>query len=274
MRIQCRITQVLGLTFILTALATAQQPSASSTYSPSDVVPAIANTSAASFREEALARGSIASVFGTGVATQTVIASTVPLPKTLGGVTVKINGVVASLFFVSPNQINYLVPDNLPDGEAEMTISNTAIGQTHKGMLSVAGVSPGIFTANADGRGVPAGAVLRVKVNGSQAYEPVSEINPASGRFVPVEIDLGSAKEVVVLVLFGTGWRNLSSQENVTVYIGGVKARVHYAGEISVFEGLDQMNVFIPREVAGKGIVPVLVIVDGKTANPVDIWVK
>ncbi|NOT59989.1 MAG: choice-of-anchor D domain-containing protein, partial [Acidobacteria bacterium] len=76
---------------------------------------ALAAVSAASFRGTELASESIASAFGTNLATETAKASTATLPTTLGGTTVRVRDSagterLAPLFFVSPGQINFLMP--------------------------------------------------------------------------------------------------------------------------------------------------------------------
>ena len=56
---------------------------------------------------EGLASGSIASIFGTNLATSTKTATTLPLPRQLGGTSVSVYGIAAPLFYVSPTQINF-----------------------------------------------------------------------------------------------------------------------------------------------------------------------
>jgi uncharacterized protein (TIGR03437 family) len=60
----------------------------------------------------------------------------------------------------------------------------------------------------------------------------------------------------------------------VTVKIGGDDARVDYAREQGGFVGLDQLNLLLPRSLAGRGKVDVVLTVEGKAANTVMIEVK
>ncbi len=92
---------------------------------------AAANVSAASYVGTELAADSIASAFGTGLATMTAGAVSLPLPNTLGGTAVKVKdaqGVerIAPLFFVAPNQINYQIPADTAEGIAAVTSTNGA----------------------------------------------------------------------------------------------------------------------------------------------------
>src|SRR5215510_1064926 len=77
---------------------------------------AINVVNAASFTVN-VAPNSIAAAFGNFVTqnNQNYFAQTRPLPTMLGGVSVKIGGVDAGLFFVGTTQINLLVPAGLPD---------------------------------------------------------------------------------------------------------------------------------------------------------------
>jgi uncharacterized protein (TIGR03437 family) len=54
--------------------------------------------------------GSLVSIFGVNLASQIAFASAVPLPVTLGGVSVSFNGIAAPLLFVPPQQINAQLP--------------------------------------------------------------------------------------------------------------------------------------------------------------------
>lgn len=68
---------------------------------------------AASFRGSDLGPGAVASIFGSDLAGATASATAVPLPTTLGGIRVIVNGRPAPLFFVSPGQINFQLPSGL-----------------------------------------------------------------------------------------------------------------------------------------------------------------
>jgi hypothetical protein len=61
----------------------------------------------------------------------------------------------------------------------------------------IANVAPGLFTANADGGGVPAALAFRLKESGAQNYEAVAKFDSALGRFVLVPIDLGTSTDQV-----------------------------------------------------------------------------
>lgn len=240
-------------------------------------VTSISSVSAASFTGS-LAPEAIAALFGTGLATSTVAATTTTLPTELGGAQVFIrdaNGTTrnAPLFFVSPSQINFQIPSGTVAGQAVIYVRNgsTVTGQ---GDATIASVAPGLFSANTNGQGVPAAVVLRINADGSQSYEAVAQLDSATNRFVAVPIDLGAATDQVFLIGFGTGLRNRSALSAVTATIGGTGSPVTFAGAQGQLTGLDQVNLSIPRSLAGRGGVDVVLSVDGKATNTVSINVK
>ncbi len=237
----------------------------------------IATRSAASFDVTAASESIVAS-FGAGLATTSLAAPTVPLPTSLDGTSVKVrdsSGMerLAPLLFVSPNQINFQIPAGTSVGTATVIVNNNG-AVTNLGPVSIAGVAPGIFTANSSGRGVPVALALRVQPGAVQSYEPVAVFDAAQNSFVARPLDLGPETDQVFLVLFCTGARFRSTLSAVTVNIGGVNAQVVYAGIQPDLVGLDQVNVRLPRSLIGRGDVDLTLIVDGQTANAVRVNFK
>lgn len=239
---------------------------------------AVASVSAASFLGESLAGESIVAAFGTAMATRVEAANTLPLPTQLAGTTVRVRdsaGVerLASLFFVAPTQINFQIPTGTATGQATITVTS-GDGTVSGGVANIAAVAPGFFTANASGQGVAAATVLRVRADGTQAFEPVARFDAAQNRFVAAPIDLGPESEQVFLILFGTGFRQRSSLSATSLSIGGINVEVLYAGAQGDFVGLDQVNARLPRSLIGRGEVDVALMADSRSANRVGISVK
>ncbi len=242
-----------------------------------NIVNSVANVSAASFKPE-IAAESIVAAFGASLATATAAATTLPLPTSLAGTTVKVKdsmGVerLAPLFFAAPAQVNYLAPPEAAPGTATVTITS-GNGAVSTGTINIATVAPSLFAANADGQGVGAMVVVRVRPDGSQVFESAVRFDPAQNKFVSAPIDLSAENEQVVLLMFGTGLHNRTALSTVSVNIGGVNAQVDYAGPQPGFAGLDQINVRLPRSLAGRGEVDVMVVVDGRTANTIKAFIK
>ncbi|MDX2034354.1 MAG: DUF5666 domain-containing protein [Blastocatellia bacterium] len=245
----------------------------------------LASVSAANYQADAASESIIAS-FGSGLAQSTASATTLPLPTTLGGVSVLIDDKPAGLFFVSPTQINYLTPAGQANGAGRVAVVNNG-RVVAQGLLSLPGVAPSLFTAGANGQGVPAGNVLRVKSNGQQIYEPLARFDSSQNKFVAVPI-ARQAGDTIFLVLYGTGLRTApdsdgnaanGSAENVQAFIGNTAVPIVYAGVAPGFAGLDQLNLQLPAGLAAGADVTVLIkVFDGQgnllRANPVTISIQ
>jgi uncharacterized protein (TIGR03437 family) len=245
---------------------------------PLMVYGAAAHVSSASFNGDALAPGSMVSAFGVDLATDLKVANSQPLPTELAGTTVTITDATGSeykaqLFFVSPGQINYLMPEGVALGKALVMIKSGS-GHTSAGAVEIAPTAPGLFTAAASGQGLATALVLRVKANGQQVYEPVAHYDAATGAFTPKPIDVSLAGEQVYLIFYGTGFRYRNSLNSVSMEMGGVVANVLYASVAPGYAGLDQINVPAPSSLAGRGEVDVVLTVDGRKANPVKLTFK
>ncbi|MBK9707863.1 MAG: hypothetical protein IPO77_12885 [Acidobacteria bacterium] len=214
---------------------------------------------------------SIIAAFGDNLSNTTAAAPSLPLPTTLGGVSVLIDGEPAGLFFVSPNQINYQVPDGVLPGKAQVTVMKSG-AVAAQGELAIDNVAPSIFTADSSGQGVPSGWLLRVKSSGQQSYESLAKFDSTAGRFVANQIKR-NAGDKLFLVLYGTGIRGASEEdgdagngvaESVDVTIGNRAAKVAFAGPAPGFAGLDQLNIEIPDNVSGSTIVITVTVSDGE----------
>jgi uncharacterized protein (TIGR03437 family) len=166
----------------------------------------------------------------------------------------------ASLFQPSQGGIDYLVPRETAAGSAVAIVSSSG-AVVAAALLDIEAVSPGLFTL--DDGSAAAAAVQRVKPDGSQTYEPVAG-----------PIDLGADTDEVVLVLFGTGIRGGTGPRPVSARIGDQEAVVLFAGPQGGFDGLDQVNLRIPRSVIGAGKVEIDVTVDGWEANKVTVNIR
>jgi uncharacterized protein (TIGR03437 family) len=243
---------------------------------------AATSVSAASYGDDN-APESIVAAFGNKIAPGAMVASTLPLPTTLNNVSVLIDGRQARLFVVTPSQINYQIPTDTPAGAASVviTINRQIVSQ---GSVNVSRVAPSIFTANASGQDVPAGAVLRIRSNGQQVFEPLARFDATAKKFVAVPV-VRRAGEQLFLILFGTGLKQAANSdgnaangaaENVQATIGGVNAPVAFAGVAPGFAGLEQLNIRIPDNAPAGQAVQILIGVRDrlnvlKQANPVSI---
>jgi uncharacterized protein (TIGR03437 family) len=233
---------------------------------------AVTTVSAASYAPgAAVAPDSIVTAFGAKLATGTAVATTFPLPTTLGGTTVRVNGQLAPLFFVSAGQINFAIPPGIAAGTATVTV-NVGDGSVSQGTVPIAATAPGVFTANSNGLGVISAVIYRVI--GGITQQPEAVAQAGTGGQVPRPIDLGPEGESVFLSLFLTGVRGAADpngdgdvRENVRVVIGGIELQPAYAGKQGALTALDQINVEIPRSLIGRGRVNVAVTATGAPAS-------
>jgi uncharacterized protein (TIGR03437 family) len=225
----------------------------------------------------AIAPGSLASLYGQNLAPATAQAGPLPLPLSLGGVTLTVTdsaGVPRSapLLYVSPSQINFLVPDNVAGGAATFAVATGAAAQSFP--AAVQAVAPGLFSMNGTGSGVAAALAVAVQLGDPQLQQfPVPVFQCGDLGCVAVPLDVGIDRPLFVS-FYGTGIRNRSSLANVTVTINGVILPALYAGPVPNFDGLDQVNVGLTLNLRGSGQSNVVLTVDGQTSNAVTINVQ
>ena len=223
------------------------------------VIPALLSATGAT--STAFAADELVSLFGVGLVDVTMQGSTIPLPTLLGkyGVTVTDgagNARAAGLYLISPTQINLVIPTGTVPGTALVNVTgSTAIPI----QVTIGAVAPGLFSADATGKGLAAAQIVRVHSDGSQTLEAVSS--------APIAF----AGDTLYLVLYGTGVRSRSSLANVAARVGNLSLTPAYAGPQGQFPGLDQIDVALPASLQGAGRVNVSLTVDGQTSNTVTL---
>jgi uncharacterized protein (TIGR03437 family) len=225
------------LTVLLSALMPARAQTAATT------------VSAASFSSDnGVAPNSMVSTFGSGLATKTENATTQPLPTNLGGTTVSITDsagatILCPLVFVSPGQVNHLIPENTAVGKAVLhaTSGDGRVSENPNVVVNAAAI--GFFAANGDGAGPAAGYVtLRHADHSPDTVQEIAVFDPVSQRHVSQPIDLGGQGDEAFFTLFGTGLRKLTTTTIALGINGSSLVTVLYVGAQGEFAGLDQLN--------------------------------
>jgi uncharacterized protein (TIGR03437 family) len=224
---------------------------------------------AASYANAAAAPDEFVSLFGLQLASGTTIASSVPLPPTLAGTSLTVMdsrgaSQPAAMYLVAAGQVNCVLPTGIAPGPVTLTLAKPD-GTSATVTIRSEPTAPGLFSANANGTGVAAAFFVRASGANQQPAQLIFQC-PSGGPCSATPIDLGPSSDQVVLELFGTGLRHGA---RVTATIGGFPGTVLYAGAGGGYAGLDQVNVLAPRDLIGKGEVPIVLTVDGKQANPV-----
>jgi uncharacterized protein (TIGR03437 family) len=229
------------------------------------VGPALATVNGASFGGPPVATESIASAFGSALSIMTTSGTgdaQVTVTDSAGSAR------RATVFYVSPSQVNFQIPPATTAGTAQVSISR-ADTVTSRGSTAISAVAPGIFTASGNGQGVASATAVAVDAAGTQ--RPLA-VYACGATCEPVPLDVST--NTVVLSLYGTGIRLRPSLELVRVTIDGLSAPVLYAGSQGQYIGLDQVNVVVPRELAGRGVVSIVLSIAGIPSNAATIAVQ
>ncbi|MCS7026876.1 MAG: hypothetical protein NZV14_18925 [Bryobacteraceae bacterium] len=188
----------------------------------------------------------------------------IPMPTTLGDLTVLVNDVPAPLHFVSPGQINFIIPQATPtSGIVDVVVMRQSTGQIlATSAISMSSVAPAFFTTSGDGNGqvaalnqdgtinspvnmIPRGGVITVFGTGVGLVPGL----PPDG--VPVPGPLPTTSEVRVLI--GTAF----------VEPGDIL----YSGMAPTLIGVWQLNVRVPERVAPSPQVPFVATVNSVPSN-------
>jgi uncharacterized protein (TIGR03437 family) len=233
--------------------------------------PTLASSDSASGAME-LAAGSLASGYGTGLATGQPASAPYIWPTTISGTSVSIVDATgtttqAPLLYVSSTEVDYQIPDTVALGPATVTVT-AGDGTTASGPVNLVPYAPGLFAVNS--AGLSASYADCVSASGQQST--VLTFQVVNGAVVAVPLNLKACQETV-LELWGTGI-DAATASTVEVTIGGLDATVLYAGPQGIYPGVDQVNVVIPQSLAGGGNVPVVLSIGGVTSNTVNVTIQ
>jgi uncharacterized protein (TIGR03437 family) len=195
--------------------------------------------------ETRIAPGSIATFRGSALALS-IERSTegADPPFKLAGTTVAVNGQAARMFHASPNEVTFVVPDNVSPGPAEIVVTN-ADGVASKAAALISTAAPGVFTVSADGTGE--GIML----------------DSDSLLAAPFDPSNGQRR----LSIFATGVKHATS---ISVTIAGQSTTVETVARSNV-AGLDEIHVLLPAKLAGSGTSTLIVEADGIQSNAVSV---
>jgi len=214
-----------------------------------------------------LAPGAWISIFGTDLAAAPYTAQSSDvvdgyLPTQLQNVSVQIDGKAAFVDYVSPTQINALVPADSNTGSVSVSVSNSA-GMSNSVSANLQTYLPGLFAQS--------GFVLAVRPSDSTIIN-------GTGASVSGYLTAASARPGDVLEIFGTGFGPTengtspglvftgtdAASSPVTVTVGGQPATVLWAGLVAA--GLWQVNVQLPGTLA-PGSQAVVASVNGRNSQ-------
>lgn len=232
-------------------------------------------------QQAAFAPGTIISIYGSYLGTQPVSATLSystgfgnmsVYPTTLGNTTVTVGESAAPLLYVSPSQINAVIPYELVGAQLPVSLIVTHNGIASSAFpISITDTAPGIFTAAANGQGQGA----------------ISNVDPQTGAMTTNGVN-NPAPKGSAIVLYATGGGELTqssgngaiitdvldppyfvpfappfvaSTSMVSLTLGGQPAQILYAGAApGQVSGLLQINAVVPTNI-GSGAQPVVLTI-------------
>jgi len=209
----------------------------------------------ASFKP-AISPGSLATVFGSNLATSTTDVATAPLPLNFAEASVSVNGKAAPILYASPSQINFQVPWETQVGTASVTVTvDGAVSAAATVPVTAAG--PGIYTYSS-------GAAIAQ----NHDFSLNTPSNPAHVGSYLIAYLTGSGPVTPALAdganTPSTGL--VQPTTSVSVTIGGAPATVLGSALTPGFVSLWQLNISVPSGLAA-GSYPMIVTIGGQVSN-------
>jgi uncharacterized protein (TIGR03437 family) len=181
------------------------------------------------------------------------------LPTQLNGVGVTVNGEPAAVSFISPTQVNFLVPPDIQSGAAQIVVTNNGLAST-AATVTITTMAPALFTLGAADAVTGNSYIASEHANGAIAGPPSLVTGVTSTPFNAGE----------TMVLYGTGFGATTPAAPVgtaptaalpltllpTVTVGGLQATVSFGGLTGT--GLYQFNVVLPAGTTVGGTVAVV----------------
>ncbi len=191
-----------------------------------------------------VAGGGIISIFGRNLtAGDSTSASALPLPTSLAGTSVAVDGRPAPLYFVSPTQINAQLPVEAQDLRSVNVVVTTAGGSSTALQVQTSPVAAGVFSLDGTGRGLA--AALHADGRAVNAQQPA-----APGEIIQIFVTgLGATTPAVANGAAAPSEPLARTLQTPAVTLDGIAAEVRFSGLAPGFAGLNQVNVVVPAAV-------------------------
>src|SRR5262245_4031301 len=198
----------------------------------------VVSVGAADYQTGPLARGSLASVFGNNLAAETLKSQEVPPPTKLGGVTFEMIDSAnvkraAELVMVSPQQINFVIPDEMALNDATFVIKDGG-KPVAEGKLKIVDAKPALFSSDSGAD------KLAVGMTNADSSSPQSLVDKDGKARM---IGPGAPWAPTTLTLLATGLRYA---ESVQIMIGDQLMQPTFVGPDAALAGVDRVDVRMP----------------------------
>ena len=226
------------------------------------------------FTPEVFAQGDLPAVFGEQFTTgEAKVATGAPWPTTLGGATVLINDIPVALYYVSPTQINFQVPFEIPAGDAVLRVDRD--GQRGNSVaITVARSAPKLLIAT-DAQGNVASTPQLTLSNGVVSGGAATPVRAGdylviySLGFGPTTPAVSTGQAAPSNPLAGVPGITNVKFGAATPFAAGVSVTPLFVGMTPTYIGLYQINVQIPLDSPRGPAVPVSVQAEsGSTTAP------
>ncbi|HEV8144795.1 MAG TPA: hypothetical protein VGP79_00365 [Bryobacteraceae bacterium] len=218
------------------------------------------------------APGTLISIFGAELADDSFASPEIPRPARILTTQVLLNDTTLPLLFVSGGQINALVPYGLATNSTYQLIVRRGDSISTPETLAVLPAQPAVFTIDQSGKGQ--GHIYRATTSGQQILATSGAAVTAGDVLVVYSAGLG---EVDPGSIAGTPARIDVLQRTVnpvTATIGGVNAKVEFAGLTPGFTGLYQVNLVVPPGVVPSETAELVLSAAGQVSTPATLAVR
>jgi uncharacterized protein (TIGR03437 family) len=179
---------------------------------------------------DVIAPGEIVTLIGAELANESVTATAAPLPTSLSDVVVTVGGALAPLFYVSPTQINFQAPTDIPLGQSDLQIIRGQ--QIIARRVRVTDSRPGVFYVDR----IPA-------ITHSSDFRLVTPQYPAhAGEYLTIFCSgLGATMSSIEAGTVTPGLAPIQASDFYVAF-GGKEQTITYAGLVPGSIGLYQIN--------------------------------
>ncbi len=227
------------------------------------IAPAGVKNSAGDTPAQGVAAGSIISIYGESLATRSEVGPASPLAQTIAGVVVLLGDRLLPMIYVSPEQINAQLPDDLAEGTYNLTIKNDGGLPDVTAQFTVVRNAPGLYSNT---------------VNGKQYALAFHEDGSAINLDSP-------AKRNELITILGTGFgpynrrvpegfMTLASPvaaltDPAQIAAGSIQLQPSFSGAAAGFVGIASSKFRIAKDLPGAASIDLRITVNGQDSNTV-----
>jgi uncharacterized protein (TIGR03437 family) len=230
------------------------------------IAPVGVSNAAGTTPSSTVAPGSLISITGQNLSSQTDVGPVNPLAQTIDGVTVTVNDYILPLLYVSPQQVNAQVPFELSDGDYTLLLHSPGQADV-SATFTVARNSPGLFGQSMNSQtyaiALHADGSLITPDSPAQGGEAISLLGTGFGPYSTPVID-GFFPPAPPPAL----------SDSVSISLGNQNPTPTWSGAAPGYAGVSMTTFQVPATLAGSGTVQLTVGVNSANSNMVMLPVR